>query len=99
MTHFELFQQLIDDDNIADNIDVQDGYEKDVYGNNIITLSFEGVAEGKKKGANGMVILLFNESGRLVNMQIATKQGKKDWQVAVSQIFANFSQHIKGIDQ
>lgn len=101
MTHKELFEKLIYDENISDNIDVQDGYEPDKYGNSIITLSFEGVDFSKrKKGVNGMLILLFNKKGRMVSMEMATcKKGKKDWQIAASEKFANFKQIITGVDQ
>lgn len=100
MSHKELIEKLIYDENIADNIDVCDGYEPDKYGNSIVTLSFEGVDLGRKKGVNGMLILLFNKKGRMVSMEIATcKRGKKDWQIAASQKFTNFKQVITGMNQ
>lgn len=101
MSHKELIEKLINDENIADNIDVCDGYEPDKYGNSIVTMSFEGVDISKrKKGVNGMLIFLFNKKGRMVSLEIATcKKGKKDWQIAASQKFTNFKQIITGVDQ
>lgn len=100
MTHKELIEKLIYDENIYDNIDVQDGYEPDKYGNSIVTMSFEGIDFGKKKGVNGMLIMLFNKKGRMVSMEIATcKKGKNDWQIAASEKFTNFKQIITGVDQ
>jgi hypothetical protein len=100
MTHKELIEKLIYDENIADNIDVCDSYEEDKYGNSIVTMSFEGVDSGKKKGVNGMLVLLFNKKGRMVGMEMATcKKGKKDWQVAISEKFINLKRIITGMDQ
>ncbi len=99
-THKELIEELIYDENIADNVDVCDGYEPDKYGNSIVTISFEGKKIGKKKGVNGMLVLLFNKKGRMVSMEMATcTKGKNKWQIASSNKFINFKQIVTGIDQ
>jgi hypothetical protein len=102
LTNKELITRLIEDMNISDNIDVESGYELDRFGNSIITLVIEGTDDGKKKGTNGMVIMVFNEEGRMVTMEIATqKRGKKDsdWQIAASEPFVDFSKFITGYEQ
>lgn len=99
-THKELFEALIYDENISDNIDVCDTYEPDRYGNKLVTLSFEGSDIGRKKGAKGMLLLVFNKRGRLVTIEVATcKKGKKEWQVATSDMLTNFKQTVTGVDQ
>ena len=100
MTHKELFDKLIYDENISDNVDVRADYEPDEYGNSIVTFSLESPDVGRKKGISGMLILLFNTNGRMVSMEIATSQkDKKKWQIAASEKFINFKQVITRIDQ
>lgn len=100
MTHKKLIESLINDENVYDNIDVCDSYEEDKYGNSIVTMSFDGVDHDNKKGANGIVIFLFNKKGRLVSLELATcRKGKKTWQVAASNKFVNFKQVVTGVDQ
>ena len=97
MTHRQLLEKLANDENIYDNIDICAEHEEDPYGNSIITMSLEGLAEGRKKAINGMVIFVFNQAGRMVNMSIATcknKKGKDDWQIATSDTFDDFKRYF-----
>ncbi len=99
-THRELIEELIYDENISDNIDVCDSYPEDKHGNTIVTMSFEGVDKGRKKGNKGMLIFLFNKKGRMLSMELATcKKGKENWQIAVSDKFLNLKQIITGVMQ
>jgi hypothetical protein len=100
VTHKDLFDKLISDENIAENLSVNDDYEPDKYGNNTITMAFEGVDDGRKKGFKGMVILAFNTKGRLVHISLATcKKGKEDWQVASSGTLDDFKQYFTKVNQ
>jgi hypothetical protein len=89
-THLELFEQLIYDENIQDNLTVSNNYAEDEHGNSIITMGFEGL-ESKEKGVlktNAVLLFNFNQKGRLVGVEVATKEHKYgDWHVAVSEIF------------
>lgn len=100
MTHLDLVEGLVSDENISDNVDVSDDYPPDKHGNSMITLSFEGTEEQKNKGANGIVVFTFNPQGRMVSMEIATcKKGKKDWQIATSDKFVDFSENFIGANK
>lgn len=97
MTHLDLVEGLVSDENIADNIDVSDDYPPDKHGNSIITMSFEGAQTGKKKGVNGIVVFTFSPQGRMISVEIATcKKGKKDWQIAISEKFVDFTEDFIG---
>lgn len=97
MTHLDLVEGLVSDENIADNIDVSDDYPPDKHGNSLVTLSFEGAKDGNKKGTNGIVVLTFSPQGRMLSIEVATcKKGKKDWQIATSEKFVDFSQEFIG---
>jgi hypothetical protein len=97
MTHKEIIDKLINDENVYENISVEDGYEPDRFGNSITTFSIEG--QGEKKDTNGMLIMLFNKEGRLVSMEIATQKGREDWQIAGTGPMINFKQMVTGVDQ
>jgi len=98
MTHLDLIEGLVSDENISDNIDVSDDYPPDKHGNSLITMSFEGASQdGKKKGVNGIVVFTFSPQGRMLSVEVATcKKGKKDWQIATSEKFVDFSQEFIG---
>jgi hypothetical protein len=90
LTHLDIFNLLIYDENIQDNLSVSNDYDEDEHGNNVITIGFEGVPDENKISTNGMVLLMFNREGRLINMEMATKEKKaKKWQVAVSEKFVD----------
>lgn len=102
MTHLDLVAALLTDENISDNVEVSDDYAPDKFGNNLVTVSFEGVAHGKKKGVNGLLLFTFNPQGRLVSLELATCQkDKKNWQIAASEKFVDFKKDwiSKGIIQ
>lgn len=97
MTHQDLIEALASDENISDNVTVSDDYAPDKFGNSLLTMSFEGVSSGKIKAANGLILFTFSPQGRLVALEIATcKKGKKDWQIASSEKFADFKQDWTG---
>jgi hypothetical protein len=92
LTHKELFETIIYDENIQDNMHVSNDYSLDKYGNSLITMGFQGVGIGKKKGTHAMIIFSFNTRGRMVNMEIATREvGQRKWQVASSEKFVDFT--------
>ncbi len=98
MTHKQLFLKLISDENIFENIDVSDDYEKDEWGNGVITMAFESPKGKKKKPVRAFLVFMFNAKGRLINVEVATKErGQKDWQVATSEHFINFL--LKGFSE
>lgn len=102
MTHQDLFEALIYDENIQDNMHVSNDYELDEYGNNLITIGFEGVDRPKQKGTNAMVLLTFNKKGRLVTIEVATMiRGQHKWQVAVSERFVDMKPRfsVKSLDK
>jgi hypothetical protein len=91
-SHWEIFKALANDENIFENIDVCDEFDKDKFGNSMMTLSFQGVAPKGKKPCKGLVVLVFNPKGRLVNIEVATKKrGERNWQIATSQNFINLA--------
>jgi len=97
LTHLDLIEGLVSDENISDNIDVSDDYPPDKHGNSMVTMSFEGTEEQKKTGVNGIIVFTFNPQGRMVGVEVATcKKGKKDWQIATSQKFMNFQENFVG---
>ena len=87
LTHLDLLELLIYDENIQDNLNVSNDYEHDQYGNSMITIGFEGVPNSRKKTqTNAMILLTFNKEGRMVSMEIATREkGSRKWQVATSE--------------
>jgi hypothetical protein len=94
-THKQLFEHLISDENIQDNIDVSDDYENTKNGNSIITMGFEGTGTAKKKGTHCVILLEFDKDGRLFCMEVATrKKGEKNWQVASSEKFVDFKPRL-----
>lgn len=98
MTHEQLFLKLLSDENIYENIDISDDYEKDKYGNSMITMAFESPGTKKKKAVKGFLVFVFNAKGRLVNMEVATKEkGQRNWQIATSEAFINFA--LKGFTE
>lgn len=91
-THQQLFEELIYDENIQDNITVSNNYEEDELGNSIITMGFVGVGTKRKKGSQGFVVFTFNKKGRMVNMEIATKEASaRKWQIAISEVFVDMT--------
>lgn len=91
VTHKQLFEHLISDENIQDNMDVSDDYEPTKNGNSIMTLSFAGVGTARKKGTNCIILMEFNPEGRMVCMEVATRKvGERSWQVASSEKFVDF---------
>ena len=94
-THWELFKLLVNDPNIFENIDVCDDFEYDKFGNSMMTLSFQGGAPKGKKPCKGLIVLVFNPKGRLINIEVATKKrGERNWQIATSQNFISLA--LKG---
>lgn len=90
MTHQDLVEALIYDENIQDNMHVSNDYATDEYGNSMITIGFEGVEKNKHKGTNAMILLTFNKSGRLITMEVATApRNQHRWQVAISEKFVD----------
>lgn len=93
MTHEQLFLKLINDENIYDNLEVSDDYIKDKWGNSLITVGFE--SPSGKKPVEALLMLVFNIKGRLINMEVSTREkGKKKWQIATSENLINFT--LKG---
>jgi hypothetical protein len=91
LTHKELLENLIYDENIQDNMHVSNDYADDEYGNSLITMGFEGKKSAKTKGTHAMILFTFNREGRMVNMEIATREiGQRKWQVASSEVFVDF---------
>ena len=92
MTHQDLIEALVFDENIQDNLYVANDYAPDKYGNNLITIGFEGPERRKKKGLSGFILLAFNPKGRLVHIEVATRQApNKEWQLASSEKLLDFS--------
>lgn len=90
LNHLEIFKNLVNDENIYENLEVCDNFDKDKFGNSMMTLSFQGGAPEGKKPCKGLIVLVFNPKGRLVNMEVATKKrGDRGWQVATSRNFIN----------
>ena len=90
MTHKQLFLKFIEDENIFENIEVSDDYEKDEWGNAMITMAYESSATKKKKPTEAFLVFVFNAKGRLVNMEVATREkGKRNWQIATSDNYIN----------
>jgi len=87
LTHLDLLELLIYDENIQDNLSVSNDYEPDQYGNSMITIGFEGVPNNRKKTqTNAMILLTFNKEGRMVSVEVATRErGSRKWQVATSE--------------
>lgn len=100
MTHQDLIEALVFDENISDNVLVSDDYALDKYGNSLITINLEGVMSEKKKAMNGLLLLTFNSQGRMISMEVATcKKGKKNWQIATSDKFVDFTQDFVGANK
>ena len=87
LTHLDLTELLIYDENIQDNLNVSNDYDLDQYGNSMVTIGFEGVPNNKKKTqTKAMVLLTFNKEGRMVSMEVATREkGSRKWQIATSE--------------
>lgn len=95
LSHWTLFKEIVNDPNIFENIEVCDEFEKDHLGNSMMTLYFQGGAPKGKKPSKGLLVLVFNPSGRLINVEVATKKrGERNWQVATSHNFINLA--LKG---
>lgn len=92
MSHQDLFEALIYDENIQDNMHVANDYGKDEYGNSIITMSFEEKEKKSDKTPKAIMIFSFNRPGRLVKIEVATKvKNKRAWNVVRSENFVDFS--------
>lgn len=91
MTHQDLIEALIFDENIQDNLYVSNDYAPDEYGNNIISMGFEEQGKRRKKGLAGFILFAFNPKGRLVSIEVAIrKRGNKEWQLASSEKLIDF---------
>lgn len=92
LTHQDLIEGLIYDENIQDNINVSNDYAEDQYGNNLVTMYFEGKGTKRKKGNVCLILFTFNRKGRLIGIETAMRaKGERNWQVATSQEFADFT--------
>lgn len=90
MSHLDLFEALIYDENIQDNLFVTNDFEPDKHGNNMIAMSFEGVEESKSNGNKAVMLFTFNRSGRLMSMEVATlDRRKRKWNTVKSETFVN----------
>lgn len=96
-THLELFEALIYDENVQDNLSVSNDYEPDKYGNNIITMGFEGTANNSKRTqTNAMILFTFNKEGRMISMEIAVRErGQRKWQIATSDKFIDMKSRFE----
>lgn len=91
MTHQDLIEALIFDENIQDNLYVSNDYSPDKHGNNLITIGFEQEGVKRKKGLAGFILFTFNAKGRLVNMEVAVRKKGKDWEIASSEKLVDFT--------
>ena len=90
MTHKDLFEGLIYDENIQDNMHVSNDYAEDKYGNTVITMGFEGTGGRKNFPANAIMLFSFNKRGRLVSVEVAMrKKGDQFWYIASSERFVD----------
>ena len=97
ISHQEIIEELIFDENIQDNMHVANDYEPDEYGNHTITMGFTSTPNGKKKSSYALVVFSFNDKGRLVGMQVATKKkGERHWHTAISDVFMDFAARLMG---
>lgn len=98
MSHLDLFEALIFDENIQDNLFVTNAFEPDEHGNNMIAMSFEGVNSTKTDGNKAMMLFTFNKSGRLVGMEVATlDKSKKKWYITKSETFVDMKPRWVGV--
>jgi len=91
MTHQDLVEALIADDNISDNLYVSDDYSADRHGNRLITMGFEESRIKKKKTPAGFILFTFNPKGRLVNLELAIRKHGKEWVIASSEKLVDFT--------
>lgn len=91
MTHQDLIEALIFDENIQDNLYVSNDYAPDKHGNSLITLGFEEGGTRKKKALAGFILLTFNPKGRMIGMEIAIRKKGKDWEIASSEKLVDFT--------
>lgn len=92
MTHQDLIEALIYDENIEDNLNVSNDYAPDGHGNNMVTIGFDGPPSKKKRGTSCVILFVFNKKGRLVSLEVANKiKGDRSWQVAASEPLVDFS--------
>ena len=97
ITHQEIIEELIFDENIQDNMHVSNDYAPDDYGNQTITMGFTSMPNGRKKSTSALIVFSFNEKGRLVGMQVATKKkGERNWHMAISDVFMDFVSKLTG---
>jgi hypothetical protein len=89
LTHQDIVEGLINDENIQDNLLVSNDYSLDRHGNSLITLGFENFSTKKRKLA-GFVLFSFNIKGRLIGLEVAVKKGKS-WEIASSEKFIDFT--------
>ena len=90
MTHQDLIEALIYDENIQDNLYVSDDYAPDKHGNNLITIGFEETGK-KKRGPAGFILLTFNSKGRMVSMEVAIRKNGREWIIASSEKLVDFT--------
>jgi len=90
MTHQDLIEALIYDENIQDNLHVANDYAPDKYGNTLISVGFEEPGLKKKKSLAGFILFSFNPKGRLINLEVAIKKGK-DVEIASSERLMDFT--------
>lgn len=91
MTHQDIVEALVFDENIQDNLYVSNEYAPDKYGNHLVTIGFEESTTSKKKRRPaGFVLFTFNAKGRMVNMEVAIRKSGK-WIMASSEKMIDFT--------
>jgi hypothetical protein len=91
MTHQDLIEALIFDENIQDNLYVANDYAPDKHGNSLITIGFEEPGTKKKRGLAGFILFSFNPKGRMINLEVAVRKGGKEWEIASSGKLVDFA--------
>lgn len=90
-THQDVLEDLFFEDFLQDNLLVSNDYSLDSNGNSILTVGFEDPDNRGKKSLSGFILFTFDPAGRLSSLEVATRKGKKDWQVATTEKFIDFT--------
>lgn len=86
MNHRKMFQKLIQDEHIQDNLTAHEDFQPSQEGNTAMYIGYVGVPGRKfKKGVNAGIMLEFDKKGKLFGISVATKPvGKKFRRYAVA---------------